>query len=45
MLSKDVKVQNVMRMLGHRKIEQTMRYAKVLAKDLQSDFEKVAEEF
>lgn len=45
MLSKDVKVQNVMRMLGHRKIEQTMRYAKVLAKDLKSDFEKVAEEF
>ena len=45
MLSKDVKVQNVMRMLGHRKIEQTMRYAKVLAKDLQIDFEKVAEEF
>ena len=45
MLSKDVKVQNVMRMLGHRKIEQTIRYAKVLAKDLQSDFEKVAEEF
>lgn len=45
MLSKDVKVQNVMRMLGHRKIEQTMRYAKVLAKDLQSDFDKVAEEF
>ena len=45
MLSKDVKVQNVMRMLGHRKIEQTMRYAKVLAKDLQSDFEKIAEEF
>lgn len=45
MLSKDVKVQNVMRMLGHRKIEQTMRYAKVLAKDLQSDCEKVAEEF
>ena len=45
MLSKDVKVQNVMRMLGHRKIEQTMRYAKVLAKDLQSDFEKIAKEF
>lgn len=45
MLSKDVKVQNVMRMLGHRKIEQTMRYAKVLVKDLQNDFEKIAEEF
>lgn len=44
MLSKDVKVQNVMRMLGHRKIEQTMRYAKVLAKDLQSDFDRIADE-
>ena len=45
MLGKGAKVQNVMRMLGHKKIEQTMRYAKVLAKDLLSDFEKVAEEF
>ncbi|MCR5366712.1 MAG: site-specific integrase [Prevotella sp.] len=45
MLSKDVKVQNVMRMLGHRKIEQTMRYAKVLAKDVYDDFEKIAEKF
>ena len=43
MLSKDVKVQNVMRMLGHKKIQQTMRYAKVLAKDVRSDFERVAE--
>jgi integrase len=44
MLSKDVKVQNVMRMLGHKKIEQTMRYAKVLAKDVTSDFERVGYE-
>lgn len=44
MLSKDVKVQNVMRMLGHKKIEQTMRYAKVLAKDVTSDFERVGNE-
>jgi integrase len=43
MLSHDVKVQNVMRMLGHKKIEQTMRYAKVIAKDVQKDFDRVGE--
>lgn len=43
MLSHDVKVQNVMRMLGHKKIEQTMRYAKVLAKDVESEFDRVGE--
>ena len=42
MLSKNVKVQNVMRMMGHRKITQTMRYAKVLARDVQDDFARVA---
>ena len=41
MLSKGAKVQNVMRMLGHKKIEQTMRYAKVIAKDVQDDFDMV----
>lgn len=44
MLSHDVKVQNVMRMLGHKKIEQTMRYAKVIAKDVQKDFDRIADE-
>jgi integrase len=44
MLSHDVKVQNVMRMLGHKKIEQTMRYAKVLAKDITNDYERVGED-
>lgn len=44
MLSHDVKVQNVMRMLGHKKIEQTMRYAKVLAKDITSDYERAGED-
>lgn len=44
MLSHDVKVQNVMRMLGHKKIEQTMRYAKVLAQDVTSDYERVGED-
>lgn len=43
MLSHGVKVQNVMRMLGHKKIEQTMRYAKVLAKDVESEFDRVGE--
>ena len=41
MLSNDAKVQNVMRMLGHTNIKQTMRYAKVLAKDVQGEFERV----
>lgn len=43
MLSNDVKVQNVMRMLGHKNIRQTMRYAKVLAKDVQADYTMIAE--
>ena len=43
MLSKGVKVQNVMRMMGHKKIEQTLKYAKVLGKDVHEDFDKVAE--
>ena len=43
MLSNDVKVQNVMRMLGHKNIRQTMRYAKVLAKDVQADYNMIAE--
>ena len=42
MLSNDVKFQNVMRMLGHKKIEQTLRYAKVLAKDVHDDFGMIA---
>lgn len=44
MLSKGVKVQNVMRMMGHKKIEQTLKYAKVLGKDVHEDFDKVAKE-
>lgn len=43
MLSHGVKVQNVMRMMGHRKIEQTMKYAKVLAKDVHSEYDMIAE--
>lgn len=41
MLSKDVKVQNLMRMMGHTNILQTMKYAKVLAKDVYDEFERV----
>lgn len=43
MLSKGAKVQNVMRMLGHKKIDLTMRYANVIAKDVQDDFDMVGE--
>ena len=43
MLSKGAKVQNVMRMLGHKKIDLTMRYAKVIDKDVQDDFDMVGE--
>jgi hypothetical protein len=35
----------VMRMLGHKKIDLTMRYAKVIAKDVQDDFDMVCESF
>ena len=43
MLSNDAKVQNVMRMLGHKNIKQTMKYAKVLAKDVHDDYNMVSE--
>lgn len=43
MLSNGAKIENVSRMLGHTNITQTQRYAKVLAKDVYDDFEKVAE--
>lgn len=43
MLSNDAKVQNVMRMLGHTNIKQTMKYAKVLAKDVHDDYSRVGE--
>lgn len=42
MLSNDVKLQNVMRMMGHKKIQQTLRYAKVIAKDVQDDYGMIA---
>ena len=42
MLSQGAKIENVSRMLGHTTVKQTERYAKVLAKDVYDDFEKVA---
>jgi site-specific recombinase XerD len=43
MLSNGAKIENVSRMMGHTNITQTQRYAKVLAKDVYDDFERVAE--
>lgn len=43
MLSNDVMLQNVKRMLGHKSIVTTQRYAKVLAKDVHNDFDKISE--
>ena len=42
MLSNDAKIENVSRMLGHTNIVQTQRYAKVLAKDVYDDFDRIA---
>lgn len=41
MLRNGVKVENVSRMLGHRNITQTMRYAKVLAQSVHEDFDMI----
>lgn len=43
MLSKGAKIENVSRMMGHTNITQTQRYAKVLAKDVYDDYERIAE--
>lgn len=43
MLSNGAKLQNVMRMMGHKNVKQTLRYAKVLPKDVQSDFDMIGE--
>ena len=42
MLSNGAKIENVSRMLGHTNITQTQRYAKVLAKDVHDDYDKIA---
>jgi integrase len=43
MLSLGVKLENVSRMLGHKNITQTQRYAKVLAESVRDDFSMVEE--
>jgi len=43
MLSNEAKIENVSRMLGHTNIVQTQRYAKVLAKDVYDDFDRIAD--
>ena len=41
MLSNDVPIQNVSKMLGHKTITQTQRYAKVLADDVHADYNRI----
>lgn len=41
MLANDAKIENVSRMLGHRSIVTTQRYAKVLAQSVHEDYGKV----
>ena len=45
MLSQGARIENVSRMLGHKDITITQRYAKVLAEDVKSDYEKVSSKF
>jgi site-specific recombinase XerD len=40
-LSKDTRIEHVQKMLGHKSIKTTQRYAKVLAKDVHDDFDRV----
>lgn len=42
MLRNGVSVENLARMLGHKRISQTLRYAKVLALSVHDDFDKVS---
>lgn len=44
MLSHDVPIEHVSKMLGHTNITQTQRYAKVQPKSVFSDFDRMAEE-
>lgn len=45
MLRHGAKVENVARMLGHTKLEQTMRYAKVMAESVRDDFDRIEKDF
>lgn len=42
MLSHGAKIENVSRMLGHTTVKQTERYAKVQAKDIYAEYDRVA---
>lgn len=42
MLSQGAKIENVSRMLGHTTVKQTERYAKVQAKDIYAEYDRVA---
>lgn len=44
-LSLGVPLQNVAKMLGHKNIKQTQRYAKVLAVDVHADYRMMSEKF
>jgi site-specific recombinase XerD len=41
MMASHVEIQNVSRMLGHKSITQTQRYAKVLPESVFADFTRV----
>lgn len=43
MLNNGVELHNLQRMMGHKDIKMTMRYAKALAKGVHSDFDMIAE--
>ena len=45
MLSNGTRIENVGKMLGQSNIKTTQRYAKVLAKDVHEDFDKIANTF
>ena len=40
-LSKDTRIEYVQKMLGHKSIKTTQRYAKVIAKDVHNEFDRV----
>jgi site-specific recombinase XerD len=42
MLRNGTRFENVSKMLGHKNLTQTLRYAKVLAESVHEDYDKVA---
>ena len=41
MLRNGVKVENLQKMMGHRRITQTLRYSKVLAESVHEDYDRI----